>query len=212
MELKEFMHALSAVLIFTVVGSFAFITQGKWGLVPAVFLFATIIIFTAIFSKKLMAYLLDCGIEHETWKFSQWGFNPGHHFKKDVPWGVILPLFISLFTWGFVKFGAILSYEARALKKRAAKRFGVFSFSELTEWHNGVIGAAGIVSMFILVIIIYFLPWNLEYFAKLAVFYAFSNLLPLPKLDGLQIFFGSKVLYTVLAVITLILTVYAFAL
>ncbi len=103
-----------------------------------------------------------------------------------------------------IKFPAILVYETTALKRRAAKRFGVFSHTEVTEWHHALIGAAGIIAAFLIAIITYFLPANFEYLAKIAIYYGFVNLLPLSKMDGAQIFFGSRVLYTALAVIATI--------
>lgn len=209
MKLEEFKQILIAILIFTLVGSFAFALDGKWILVPAVFLFSTIIIFTSIFAKKLMAYWLDSDVEHEIWKFSRFGVKPWQHFKNEISSGIIFPLVLSLFSLGWLKFSAFLTYEARALKRRAAKRFGYYSFSELTEWHNALIGAAGILACFLISIIAYFISPNLEILAKLSAYYALSNILPLPKLDGLQIFFGSRVLYTALLAIALIFASYA---
>lgn len=209
MNLSEFLNILAAVIIFAVIGSLSFLINSEWSMLPIVFFFATLIIFTSIFAKKLMAYLLDTNVEHEFWKFSRYGVQPHWKFNKELPAGIIFPLIFSLFTLGLVKFSAFLTYEARALKKRAAKRFGFYSFTELTEWHNGLIGAAGIVAVFLIAIIAYFLPYNLEYLSKLAVYYAISNLIPISKLDGTQIFFGSRVLWTTLAVIALILGAYA---
>jgi len=209
MKFDEFKHILAAIIIFTVVGSFAFMLNDQWDMLPVVFLFSTIIIFVSIFAKKLVAYWLDSDVEHELWKFSRFGIKPWQHFKNDISAGIIFPLILSLFSLGWLKFSAFLTYEARALKKRAAKRFGYYSFAELTEWHNALIGAAGIVACFLISIIAYFASPNLEFLAKLAAFYAFSNILPLPKLDGIQIFFGSRVLYTALLIITLIFMGYA---
>lgn len=210
MKLSEFLNILAAVVLFTIVGSFAFLTESQWTLLPQIFFFSAVIIFASVFAKKLMARLLDADVEHELWKVSRYGYKQHQHLKKEMPAGIIFPLIITLFSLGWAKFSAFLTYEARALKRRAAKRFGFYSFTEITEWHNGVIGAAGIVVVFIIAIIAYFLPWNLEYLAKLSVFYALSNMLPISKLDGIQIFFGSRVLWTVLAIITAIFTSYAF--
>lgn len=209
MKFEEFKHILAAILIFTVIGSFAFALENRWDLVPPVFLFSTIIIFASIFAKKLMAYWLDSDVEHEIWKFSRFGIKPWQHFKNDISAGIVLPLIISLFSLGWLKFSAFLTYEARALKKRAAKRFGYYSFSELTEWHNALIGAAGIIACFLISMIAYFISPDLELLAKLSAYYALSNILPLPKLDGIQIFFGSRVLYTALLVLAMIFAGYA---
>jgi hypothetical protein len=209
MKLSEFLHILAAIIIFTVVGSLAFLVESKWFMLPRVFLFATIIIFSAVFAKKLMAYLLDADVEHEIWKFSRFWFASHDRLAKEIPGGIIFPLIFSIFSLGWIKFCLFLNYETRALKRRAAKRFGIFSFTEITEWHNGVIGAAGIVAALLIVVISYFLPFNFEYLSKLAVYYAISNLIPIGKSDGSQIFFGSRVLWTTLVVIALILGVYA---
>jgi Zn-dependent protease len=212
MKLLEFYHILAAIIIFTIVGSFAFLIESKWNMLPVVFLFATLIIFISIFAKKLIASLLDTDVEHELWKVSRYGIKQHQKLSKEIPGGIIFPLIFTLFTLGYIKFSAFLTYEARALKRRAAKRFGYYSYAELTEWHNGVIGAAGILACFLIAIIAYFCPYDLEYLSKLAVYYAISNLIPISKLDGMQIFMGSRVLYTTLAVIALIFGTYAFVL
>jgi len=210
MKLREFSHILAAIVIFTVIGSFSFLTSSQWFMLPRVLLFATIIIFISIFAKKVMASLLDTDVEHEIWNVSRYGIIKHQRLAKEIPGGIIFPLLFSLFSLGVIKFAAFITYEATALKRRAAKRFGFYSFTELTEWHNGLIGAAGIISLLVVALIAYFLPYNLEYFSKLAIYYAVSNLIPISKLDGTQIFFGSKVLWTALALIALIFGVFAF--
>jgi Zn-dependent protease len=93
------------------------------------------------------------------------------------------------------------------MKVRAAKRFGFYSYSELTDFHNALIGAGGIIALLILSFISYF-P-GFEYLSRIAAFYAFWNMIPISKLDGTQIFFGSRALWTALAIITIIFTAYA---
>ena len=213
MKLNEFVNILIAVLILTIVSGFSFALDSKWTAISQLFLFSLIVIFVSVFAKKFMAYLLDADVEHTIWKASRWGYKQHQHLKKEIPAGVIFPLFLTLFSLGWIKFTALLTYEARALKRRAARRFGFYSYTELTEWHNALIGAAGIISVFIIIIITYFLPFaGADYLAKIAAYYALCNLIPLSKLDGAQIFFGSRVLYTTLAVITLIFASYAFIL
>ena len=209
MEFREFKHIIAAIIILTIVGGFSFIIESSWAALAQVFLFAVIIILVAVFAKKLIAYSLDADVEHTIWQFSRWGYKQHQHLKTPVPGGIIFPLFLSLFSLGSIKFPALLTYEASALKRRAAKRFGFYSYTEMSDWHNALIGAAGIVAVLIIAIVTYFLPANFEYLAKMAVYYAFANMIPIAKLDGSQIFFGSRVLYTILAVIALIFFGYA---
>mgnify|MGYP001567592616 FL=1 len=151
--------------------------------------------------------MLDSNVEHEIWKVYRYGYKPGWHFNKPISAGIIFPLFFTLFTWGILKFSAILTYETRALKARASKRFGFYSFAEMTDWHNGIIGASGIIATLLVAVIAYFA--NLELLAKMTVFYTFWNLIPVSNLDGTQIFFGSRILYAILAITTIIFTFYA---
>jgi Zn-dependent protease len=81
----------------------------------------------------------------------------------------------------------------------------------MTDWHNALVGAAGIIAILLVAFISYWYA-GLETLSKFATFYAFSNMIPFSKLDGSQIFFGSRVLWATLSIITLIFTAYAFAL
>lgn len=210
MKPSEFLDILAAILVLAVVSSFNFAINNRWPLVIASFFFSILIIIVNVFSKKFMAFLLDSSVEHEIWKFSRFGFYPGAHFKKEKPFGIIIPLLLTLITLGILKFSAILTYETRALKYRAAKRFGFYSYTEMTDFHNAVIGVAGIIAILLLALISYFLPFqNFELLARMAIYYSFFNLIPVSKLDGTQIFFGSRILWTTLAIITIIATAYA---
>ena len=207
MKASELTSILAAIIILTAVFGFSYVVHGQIGMLSVVLLFSAIIILVSVFSKKLVAYMLDSNVEHELWKVYRYGYKPGWHFEKPISAGIIFPLFLTIFSWGILKFSAILTYETRALKARASKRFGFYSFSEMTDWHNGIIGASGIVATLLVAIIAYFA--NAELLAKMVTFYTFWNLVPVSNLDGTQIFFGSRILYTILAVITLIFTCYA---
>ncbi len=218
MKASEFSHIFAAIVVLTAVASFSFGVAGEWGDIAKVFAFSVVIISASVFAKKIAAYLLDADVEHEIWQMSRYGFKPSWHLEKSVPAGVIFPLFFSVFSLGAIKFMGILTYETRALKYRAAKRFGFYSYKEMTDLHNGLIGAAGIFFVLILSIIVYLIPvsnagyaLSIEYFSKMAAFYAFSNIIPFSKLDGMQIFFGSRILWVVLASIATIFSFFAFA-
>ena len=214
MQIKELSHIIASFVIFTIIASAVPFYNQDWNLVCLTAAFCAIILLVAVYSKKLMAYLLDSDIEHEIWHVERFGYKPHHHVRKylpeGIPAGIILPLIISFFSLGAAKFPAFLTYETKALTHRAAKRFGPTSFVEMTDWHNGIIGSAGIIGVLIVSFIAYFPGY--EYLAKLAAYYAFANMIPISKLDGTQIFFGSRVLYSVLAVLTLIFFAYALVL
>lgn len=206
MATKEFFHILAGVIILTAVSSFTFILRKEFYMPGAIFIFSVIIIGIHVISKKLMAYSLDANAEHSIWSVSRYGFKPTNYFKKNVPAGIIAPIFFTIISLGLIKPLAILTYETQALKVRASKRFGFYSYTEMTDWHNGLIGAVGIASVLLISFISYF---GFEYMSRMAAFYAFWNMIPISNLDGTQIFFGSRVLWITLGVITVIFTAYA---
>ena len=183
--------------------------------IPESFLFAFIILLIAICSKKAIAFALESDVEHQLWTIERWGLHKQDQFKKPLPLGIILPIIVSLFSFGSTRLMTLLTYETTPKKTRAVRAFGhtkKYTYVSMTDWHNALIGAAGTLSVLLVALIAYILPWNAEPLARLATFYAFSNLLPFSKLDGTQIFFGSRVLYVTLATITIIFTGYAIAL
>jgi hypothetical protein len=208
MNSREIKDIILAIIVLGLVLSIGYKFNIVASTIPKFFLFAAIIILVNVFAKKLMAFALDSNVEHETWKFSRYGLKPHQKFNTEFPLGIILAVFLSIFSMGAIKFMSLLTYETRALKHRAAKRFGFYSFTEMTDWHNGIIGAAGIVALLILSLISYF-TFQSDILWRFAAYYAFWNMLPISKLDGTQIFFGSRILYSALGIITLIFAAYA---
>lgn len=204
MKQSEFSHILSAIIILTIIASFSSLLKAEWQIIPIILVFSIIIIAIHVFTKKLTAYLLDSNVEHEIWQMQNFGFKKSYQLKKPIPAGIIFPLVVTILSLGTIIFSPILTYETRALKHRASKRFGFYSFREMTDWHNALIGASSIFALILLTIISYLLPYNLETLSKLSIYYAFWNLLPISKLDGTQIFFGSRVLWTILTTIVVI--------
>ncbi len=170
--------------------------------------FSAVVIFANILGKKIMASRLDADVEHEIWSMQRYGFSVSSKLDKGIPVGVIFPLFVSVISLGTVNMMACLTYETKALKRRAAKRFGPFSFTEMTDYHNALVGASGIIASLFVAFVCYFIP-EASVLGRMATFYAFWNMIPFSKLDGTQIYFGSRVLWAMLAVITLIFTMYA---
>lgn len=208
MEHKEIIHIIVAILIASFVAAFASIFSQNWTLVGVFILFSAILVIVNVFAKKAMAHALDADVEHEIWLWSRYGFKPNQHTPKPIPMGVMLPVVGSAISLGTLKLLTLLTYEAKALKRRAAKRFGYYSFTEITDRHAALIGGAGITATLLLSLVSYFIPGG-EPLAKLSAYYAFFNMIPISKLDGAQIFSGSRVIWTVLAIITLIFGAYA---
>lgn len=207
---REWAAVFIAVLLMFVIAGLPAIWNGETLLVLQIFAASFVVVVVPVLVRKGFAYSLDAGVTHRIWQFYRFGVRPAQHFKREYPAGIIVPLFFAIL--GFLANYSImvftfLTYEARALKYRAAKRFGHYSYTEMTDWHTALIGASAIVSLLIISLIGYFA--NFEVLAKLAAYYAFWNMIPFSDLDGTHIFFGNKVLWFVLGAVTLIFAVYA---
>lgn len=199
-----------AIAVLSIVIGFRAIIEEDWSFLPMAVIFSFGIIMINILAKKIVAHALDADVEHKIWTFSRYGIKAQKKFKHEMPAGIILPLFFTFFFLGTIKFMSILSYETRALKIRAARRFGFYSFSEMTDFHHALIGGSGILAVLALSFISYFLPFQTaEILARMATYYALFNMIPISELDGTQIFFGSRVIYATLAILTAIFMFYS---
>jgi Zn-dependent protease len=194
-----------AILISTVVIAFSvnFVTNGiiafLWTLLATF-----VVIMVSVLAKKVMGFYLETETESRLWDIYWFGWKQHQHFKKPFPIGAILPLIskiILLPLKGFI-WMATLVFDVKPKSYRAAKRHGLYTFSGMTEEHIGYIAAAGIVANLIFAVIGYLVGFT--EFARLNIYYAFFNILPLSKLDGNKIFFGNIVLWSFLTTLTLL--------
>ena len=199
---------IASILIITLVLAFSITLLES----VRVFLYGILVVFLVllinIISKKVISYYLDSEIEIKFWDVKRYGYRAHQHLRKYFPLGVFLPIITGIFTFGNFVWLASLVFDVKAKTYRAAKRFGLYTFSEMTEYHLGIIAASGIALNLIFAIIGYLVGFS--DFARLNIYYAAFNMLPLSDLDGNKIFFGSLTLWSFLAVITLIALGYSF--
>jgi len=195
---KEIIWIILAVIILGFSISFLRETEFLLYSILAIFL----VLVTNITAKKITASYLDSEIEIKLWHIKRYGFKPKKHFKKPFPIGAFLPIILSVLSLGYVKWLASLVFDVKPKIYRAAKRHGLYSFSEMTEYHIGLIAAAGIFANLFFAVIGYL--FGFPYFARLNIYFAFFNMIPISDLDGNKIFFGNLIIWSFLAIITLI--------
>jgi hypothetical protein len=155
-----------------------------------------------VMAKKIMAYYLESEIEMKIFSLKRFGFKPHDQFQKEIPVGLFAPLVLLGLTLGSIRWLASLVFDVKPKTYRSAKRHGLYSFTEMTEYDIGLIAAAGILTNLAVAFIFYF--FGQEEFCRLNIFYAFYNMLPLSDLDGNKILFGSIILWSFIAALTLI--------
>lgn len=183
-------------------------------------LMVVLMILVNVFAKKATSYYLDSEIEVKIWEIKRTGImhfmdiipfhttHPSTELKKPFSAGAFLPIITVIISLGNITWMGNLIFDVKAKIYRAAKRHGLYTFSEMTESHIGLIASAGIIANLGLAIIAYLIGF--PDFAKLNIFYTLFNILPISDLDGNKIFFGSLVLWSFLAALVLIGMGYVF--
>lgn len=195
---KEILNILIISLIFAVtISLFVDIISFIYA-----FVIMFVIIFLSVLAKEITAFYLDSEVETKLWEIKQFGYKPKNKFRKPAPAGIFLPLIVTALSAGYLYWFAALVFEVQPKVYRAAKRHGLYTFSEMTEYHIGIIAAAGIFMCLILAIIGYLI--SVPELSRLSIYYAFFNMIPISNLDGNKIFFGSFVMWSFLAILTLI--------
>lgn len=181
----------------------------------SVFLYTLLAVFAVlavnIISKKIAGFYLDSDVQIDLWHMDRYGFAQSKYFKRPIPAGIIFPIVFSLISFGHLIWMACLVFEVKPEIYRAAKRHGLYSYSEMTEYHMGIIAATGIFANLVLAFVGYLIGGSFfTEFSKLSIYYAFFSILPFSDLDGNKVFFGSLVLWSFLATLVLIGLAYAF--
>jgi hypothetical protein len=169
-----------------------------------------IVLIINIFAKKIAGFYFDSRVEARLWEFKRYGFRAHDKLKTPFPAGLLIPLIskIILFPLNGFLWMASMTFDVNAKKYKAARRHGIYSFSEITEDQIGAIAAAGIFTNLLFSVLFYMVGF--AFFAKLNIWFVFFNLIPISDLDGNKIFFGNRILWVLLAIISLIALGYTF--
>ncbi|MDP3965962.1 MAG: hypothetical protein Q8Q04_00340 [archaeon] len=164
--------------------------------------FILIVILVNVAAKKIFSYYLDTEIEIKIWEVKQFWVKKHFHFQKPVLAGVFVPLIVKFISVGLVNWMACLTFETSGKVSRAAKRHGIYSFSEVTEEEMGWIAGFGIIINILFAVVAYLI--GQETLAKLSITYAFFNMIPAFDWDGAKIFFGNIPFWSFLAILSAI--------
>jgi len=201
---------ITAIIVMAIIFAFSISLLQSWNYFSYALIAMLIIMVANVLVKKITSFYLESEIETRLWEIKRWGFSPHRTFKKGFTIGAVLPPLTSALSFSYFVWMASLVFDVKPKVHRAVKRHGLYSYSEMTESHIARIAASGILINLILSVVGYLVGFTL--FAKLSLFYAFFNMIPLSDLDGNKIFLGSLVLYIFLAALILIGLGYTFLL
>jgi len=204
LNLKEISSILIIVFIITLmICLFKGIDTLLYTLLAVFFVFLV-----NILAKKITSFYLDSKIEMKIWEIKRYGFKPSSYFKKPFYAGILFPIIFAIVSLGNFIWMACLVFDIKPKIYRAAKRHGLYSYSEMTESHIGLIAAVGVIASLVFAVVGYLLGFS--EFSRLSIFFAFFNMIPISDLDGNKIFFGSLILWSFLAALVLIGLGYVF--
>lgn len=201
---------ISAIFISTLIIAFASTLIETWDLFFSALVAVFLVICVNIFAKKISGFYLESIVEIIPWEIRRWGLKPHQKFKNFFPIGAFLPIISRVFLLPFngLVWTASLAFDVKPSVHRAARRHGVYTFSEMTEAHTGLIAAWGIIANLFFAFVGYLL--NFPLFTQFNLWYAFFNMIPISDLDGNKIFFGKPLLWYILGVFSLIGFLYSF--
>ena len=167
-----------------------------------IFLGFLLIIGINILVKKIVAYTLEAKVETKFWLLERYGFKENQHFKKPI-YMLWFPPFLSLITRGAsFLWMPILEFDIRARTERVAKRHELYRFTQMTDWHMGLIVFWGVITNIFLYIILNI--FGLTEIAVLSLYYAIWSIIPISNLDGTKLLFGNRGLWVIAGIIILI--------
>jgi hypothetical protein len=193
-----------AILICALIIGFAMTLENNLQDIGIVSLLGLITLMINIIPKKFLASYHDLRIEHKMWEFKKYGFAPHERFKNFFPWGLLLCVVTPVVTAGYLVWMALLEFTTTSEVHRVArKREYRMQFPEPSEFHIGLIAGIGI--LFNIIFAIIFILLNYPILAKMNIFYAFFNVLPVGRIDGNKMVFAGIGLWKFFVVITIVL-------
>jgi len=166
-----------------------------------------IILSINILVKKAIGYHYETNVRTKFWTWQQFGFRKDFKFKKPIPM-LWLPLIITLFTKGYFLWLGILEFDFEAKTERVSKRHGLYRFTQVTEWHMAVIAVFALMANLIVAIISYIAGFEL--ISKLSIYFIAWSVIPIGRLDGARIFYGSRGLWIISFITAMIMLIWGF--
>jgi hypothetical protein len=197
MEKNEFWNIAIALLVMTFIIGFSefTITSFIYGFIMSIIL---LVIF--IFTQKIVADQLGIDIKFRLWSFRRYWLRWQDKFDWDFPAWIVFPLILVVLSDGLLKWTAILTFDSKKAAKKAAKKF-----EEIKEFDLALIASSTIFATLVLALVVKLLGFN--DFASVACWFALLNILPFGNMNGSKIFFGSKILWIFLVVLTIIILI-----
>ncbi len=156
---------------------------------------AAVIVMVFAVAQKWTARKTDHRATLRLWSLERYGVRRAAEFKRGIPIGAIVSLLLILMSNGVIRIAAILETKTQTSETARAGR----KYARGTEYEVALINAAGplMTTFFVLAVKAFAGGTALgEAVIMMGRHLALYSLIPLPRLNGLQIYFGSPLLFS----------------
>ncbi len=149
-------------------------------------------------AQKLVADHFGCSVEFRLWTVKRYGFRPYNKFKHPIPLGVIVGILVAFLSAGKFFFPGVASFKLAEQRHRRVGR----RFLNVTGWELSRIALSGVFAALLVAFV--FSIFGFRQVVLIASLFAVFQLLPIPGLDGVKVFFGSMALFAFSAAFVLV--------
>ena len=145
-------------------------------------------------AEKKSAFRSKSSTSFEIWNIRRMGFTKGAYAKKPAYIGIFIPIILSILSGGLLSFAAVTQSN---IITRSAHRVGR-EFAKLSDFELSRISTAGPFTLTVLALITRLFANIIPSSDKIIFVFlsiAISNMLPLPNLNGIKAYFGSRLNY-----------------
>ncbi|MEM4244740.1 MAG: hypothetical protein QXR60_00855 [Candidatus Nanoarchaeia archaeon] len=150
-------------------------------------------------AQKLVANHYGCSAEFSLWTVQRYGFRPYAKFKRPFPIGVLIGFIVAVLSQGKFFFADMASVNFMEQRQRRIGR----KYLNVTASEIAKIALAGVFAALLIALLASILNLGKE-LVLVASLFAVYQMLPLPNLDGIKIFFGSLPMFAFSAAFVLL--------
>ncbi|MEK6852826.1 MAG: hypothetical protein AABX59_03015 [Nanoarchaeota archaeon] len=166
-----------------------------------------IILIPHVLAHKIVALKYEAHSRFQLLEWKRFWVFESAEFKHPFPIWLVLPALVVFLTQGAVKIFTIESFKLETKETRLGRKW-----TTIMESENAFVAMAGpIVNLVIAFLALLLVPYFeiMKEFALLNLWFAFFSVIPLFNLDGIKIFFGGKIQWVFIFIITLAMIVLA---
>ena len=159
------------------------------------------VLLSYVIAQKIIAERYGCSTEFRMWSLQRYGFRPYSKFKRPMPIGALVGIIVAFLSSGKLFFAAAGSFEVVEHRYRRVGR----KYINITAMELAKIALSGVLASLLLAYVMAALGF--KEFVLVATLFSVFQMIPLPNLDGIKVFFASLPFFAFSAAFVLVSTI-----